>query len=212
MPQAAPQDHQARLDQAYADWLDDVDTLKVFDYAIASHAGRGGFVAGFKSRDEDAAKLIVMMGELAQDNPALLDVARAVIAKTNPHTSVREFAVQAFRAARDVLEGVYDDVTKRAGPEPFRYKDCLRPYRRHEKVAVLETLRLAIDNGCVPSLGWCVRRFYREGPPERYPYRMPPAVRRQAKEDDDAVEKQAKEAERKEEARQALMRRMRGEE
>ncbi len=184
-------EHAAKLDGAYATWIAGVESLDAFEWAAQSHASRGGHAAGFKARDEDSAKLIVAMGELAVWNRALLDVARAVIGRTNPHASTREWAAQAFYAARTALAAGFDDVQRRSGPEPYRYSDRKRAFRVDEIVAVLETIRLLTSEGTSPSLGWCARRFYETAIVNAYPVRMPPAVRRQASADEARAKRSA---------------------
>lgn len=156
---------------AYQRWLDQVVSLEAFTLAEQSHASRRGITCRFKAEDEDSARLIVAMGELASEHRPLIPVARAIIAGVNPHTSTAEWCAQAYRAARDALARGFDDVTKRSGPEPYRFKDCQRAYMVHEKVAVLATLRLLIDP--YDGLGWVVEHFYATPAPNGYTPRAP---------------------------------------
>jgi hypothetical protein len=168
----------AKDDAIYADWLASVESLEAFENHRRSHASRGGHMAGFKALDKDSATLIIEMGRLANHNRALLDVARHVIARSNPHASEREWAARAFEAAAEALAKDWDDVEKRSGPESYRHRDCVRPYRLDEKIDVLTTLGLITNKTSVVGLGWCASRFYREWTyPSGYHAVMPPAVR-----------------------------------
>lgn len=151
-------------DKIYAKYIEELDSLKLFEYAERSEAGRQHCARGrawMKVPDRWTANLIVVMGRMVHHYPSLLDVALAVVRNVNPHSSVVEWQAKKFAAAREVLAGKYDDVERRSGPESFRYSDCVRQYTREEKLVVLEVLRSFTDSS-VPGMGWCAQKLAEE--------------------------------------------------
>jgi hypothetical protein len=153
-----------QTDPHYERYLTELDDGSLFRYAANSAAGSCQFVtrgtAWMKQDDRRSGDLMVLMGRLVQHNRVFLDVARAVVLGCNPHSARGEWEAELFRSAWNILQGEYDDVQSRSGPEPPRYSDVRRPYTRTEKLVVLVTLKSLTTNFI--GIGWAAQRAAQE--------------------------------------------------
>ena len=114
-----------------------------------------------KVPDQWTAKLMVVCGKLAMQRRTLIPVTLEILAGINPHSSIAEWQGKKYELAGSALSKDYDDVERRSGPESVRLSDCVRPFTREEKLLVYAAL-CTLDDGCVPSLGWCGQRAAEE--------------------------------------------------
>ena len=75
-----------------------------------------------------------------------------------------EAAAHVYREAFDALRVPYDDVVRRAGPEPGRYSDCLREWTLAERILILAFLQRATHRlDCTAwGYGWGIEALARE--------------------------------------------------
>jgi len=151
-------------DPHYERYLSELDDGSLFRYAERSHVGACIYIqrgtAWMKQLDRSTADLMVLMGRLCQRNRIYLDVATAVIGGCNPHAARGEWEGKLFADAWQVLQGEYDDVERRSGPESLRLSECRRPYTRGEKLVTLEALRSVCKQ--YSGVGWAADRAAHE--------------------------------------------------
>lgn len=136
--------------QDYRETVASGDALR---FAWQSHASRK--IGGPPCRREAWADCLSWLAKLAHISDALAQVVRSIGLPPLYQTD-GEAAAAIYREAFAVMAQPYDDVIGRAGPEPGRHSDHLRPWTLRERILVLAYLNRATHgfNCTAPGYGW----------------------------------------------------------
>lgn len=122
--------------QAIVDrYAGDVDSLKAFANAEASHRSRRSYMPPLNNREY--GKVIEALGKMAQRGPKLAAVAHKTLAKVNPYGDRAQACASVYSAFAEALRGEFFDVARAASPEPGRYSDNHKSFSLADKILCL---------------------------------------------------------------------------
>lgn len=110
----------------------DVDSLKAFANAEASHRSRRSYMPPLSNREY--GKVIEALGKMAQRGPKMAAIAHKTLAKVNPYGDRAQACVAVFSGFAEALRGEFFDVALAASPEPGRYSDHNQPFTLSDKI------------------------------------------------------------------------------
>jgi hypothetical protein len=105
------------------------------------------------------AHVVQTLGRMAAQSDSFAQIAAAILnGGLNPYGNRDELAAKVYEGAAKALASGYDDVIKRASPEPGRYSDAQRGYSLGECILLDYWLAEATAKCAshLPGVGWCV--------------------------------------------------------
>lgn len=134
----------------------DLDTLKAFANAEASHRSRRSYMPPLTNREY--GKVIEALGRMAQSGPRMASVAHKTLAKVNPYGDRAQACVSVFSGFAEALRGEFFDVARAASPEPGRYSDNHKAYTLADKIVAYAWANVVLAGltDSVPGHGWAL--------------------------------------------------------
>lgn len=127
-----------------------------------SHRGRGGYKPPL-GRDQ-WAHAVRTLADMAASSDRLAQVANGIVGRINLYGDRAQLCAAVYEAAFQVMNKPYDDVIRRAGPEPGRYSDNQHAWTLYDRVAVHYWLELACRPcaDSAPGVGWALQALAEE--------------------------------------------------
>lgn len=154
-----------RDDDIVAQYQADLLSGAVFYRAAHGYASEIGYRPPINRRAwSDCMSEVAAMGKVSDP---LAQVAVAIIGRVNLYGTPGQACSAVYQYAGEALARGYDDVLRRASPEPGRYSDSQRDFTLSERVAIAHWLidacrPFAGAVGTTISVGWCLDRIAKD--------------------------------------------------
>lgn len=153
-------------------YREELERGTTFHYAAQSHGSRRGYEPPCTRRGWSHA--IVTLGRMAAVSDPLAQLARAAIHGLNLYGTDSQACSKIYQQAATAVAAGYDDVIRRASPEPGRPSTWVRPYTLRELVIAVHWLEYAtrqMNTGSANGVGWAARAVAAEL--NVYPHELP---------------------------------------